>query len=562
MNVIVRPWLALAPVGLFLLLAGFHLDRPGLHYDEALEGGLPAVQLLNGQQVTPLNGVALHIGGRTLPLMVQNHIGAVQVYAALPFIRFGGPQAASLRTMTVVAGAVTLIAVYLFVAQIYRWPAAFYSSMWLASFASFVFWSRQGVFVTSLVSCFAMLALAAGAYWWRTGRLWAIGLAGICMGLAVYSKLSALWLANGLIAWWLLSTCTAWVRARWSRQIQRQSVNAIVWAGVQRDMPGSVPMLPWRALGIGLAGLLLGVWPLILYNLRSGAATLQVVERSATQTYLGQNNTEVLRNLQTRVVQAADVVRSGDHLWYLGGSFRNSVALASVLVALLILVVICLHERGRSWRSTLLVPFLALMVIVQSCFTISALWPTHFAVGVPLPAMIFGIAAGRVQSWSALVGSRARKRVRWLVTFLAVMVIVAQALTSLSYLRAVTTSGGLSFHSASIYDLSRFLENRPEHIVALDWGISAQVAYLSGGRKEVEELYDFQPELPSFATELRERFNRDELYITHATGQEAFPHRAAFLQAVADAGMWAERVNTFMGANGVPELELWRVRRP
>ena len=163
-----RAWFVLAPVALFLLLASFNLDRPGLHYDEALKGGLPAVQVLNGQPITALNGVALHAGKWTLPLMVQNHIGAVQVYAALPFIHFGGPRAMSLRAMTVLAGAVTIVAVYLFVAQIYGQLAAFYGSTWLAGFASFVFWSRQGVFVTSLATCFAMCALAAGAYGWRS----------------------------------------------------------------------------------------------------------------------------------------------------------------------------------------------------------------------------------------------------------------------------------------------------------------------------------------------------------------------------------------------------------
>src|SRR5687767_7172274 len=98
----------LAPLALFLLLATYRLDLPGLHYDEALEGGVPTVQLLAGRPMTVLNGIALHLGGRTLPLMVQNHIGALQIYAALPFVALGGPTAAAMRAMTVVGGVVTL----------------------------------------------------------------------------------------------------------------------------------------------------------------------------------------------------------------------------------------------------------------------------------------------------------------------------------------------------------------------------------------------------------------------------------------------------------------------
>jgi 4-amino-4-deoxy-L-arabinose transferase-like glycosyltransferase len=526
---------ALGPVVLFLLLASVRLDLPGLHYDEALEAGLPAVRLITGQPGAVRGGIAL--GGRTLPLMVQNHIGAAQVYAALPFVLLGGPRAESLRAMTVAAGALTIVAVEWFVAQVYGRLAALYSGLWLAVFASFVFWARQGVFVTSLAPCFAIGALAAGAHWWRTRCLWAIGLAGLCTGLAIYSKLSALWLANGLIAWGLLAAgrrLPAVLRAAWATQR--------------------------RALAAGLVGLMLGVWPLILYNLITGGATLQAVRAGAAGTFLGVNNADVPGNFVIRLAQAADVVRSGDHLWYLGGSFPNHVALASVLAALLILCAGAVRER--CWR-TALAPFLALAVIAQSCYTISALWPTHFAIAAPLPAIIFGVAVGQVDRWLGASGQRFGRYARRWFALLPALVLITQTLTSLSYLRTVIVSGGLSFHSAAIYDLSRFLEGRPEHIVALDWGIAAQVMYLSGGRTQVEEFYGYeQTPPPTFGAQVRERFGRDELYLTHTAHREAFQRRDAFLSAVAAAGMWADPIHIAVRASGEPMLEVWRVRRP
>lgn len=542
----------LVPVLLFLVLACFDLDLPGLHYDEALEGGLPAAQLVNQGRVAALDNVALHLGGRSLPLMVQKHIGAAQVYAALPFIFASGPTASSLRAMTVLVGAVTIVAVYLFVAQIYGRFAAFWASMWLAAFASFVFWSRQGVFVTSLAPCFAVLALAAGARWWRTGGSLALALAGLCAGLAIYSKLNALWLLNGVTGWGLVSLGYAALR--------RRARGAARHEPASRGAGHAMPPLGWRELIIFAGGIAAGLAPLVLYNLLSGWATLRTVSSSATETYLGQNNTEVLRNLVVRLGQAADVVRSGDHLWYLGGTFRNDIALGSVLIALVILALAALRE---GWRAALLVPFLALAAIAQSCFTISALWPTHFAVATPLPAMIFGIAVDRVFRWTSWrrLGTRLG---RTLVMVAAVAVVASQAATSWQYRNAVVASGGLSFHSASIYDLSRFLDGRTEHAVALDWGLAAPVEYLSGGGRDVEELYQYQPGAPGLAEALRPRFDTrgDDLYITHATNAEAFPQREAFLGIVAQSGRWAERVDTFMGRNGNPEIEVWRVRRP
>jgi hypothetical protein len=148
------------------------------------------------------------------------------------------------------------------------------------------------------------------------------------------------------------------------------------------------------------------------------------------------------------------------------------------------------------------------------------------------------------------------------VTLVVLLVAASQIQTTIRYLDAVRTTGGLSFHSSAIYDLSRFLDRREEHVVALDWGIAASVRYLTGERVVVEEFYGYeQVAPPSFGEALRERFGREELYITHAEHQEAFQRRAAFLQAVADAGLRAEQLNVSVRADGWPMLEVWRVTR-
>jgi hypothetical protein len=141
-----------------------------------------------------------------------------------------------------------------------------------------------------------------------------------------------------------------------------------------------------------------------------------------------------------------------------------------------------------------------------------------------------------------------------------VVVAGSQAMTSMAYLRALQTTGGLSFHSTAIYDVSRFLETRTEHIVALDWGIAAPVEYLTNGAKAVEEYFGYEQAPPQdFAANLQKRFGQHELYVTHAQYQEAFVRRQAFLDAVAAAGLRAETVNVSIRADGWPMLEVWRV---
>ena len=556
---LLRYWLLFAALALYLALAAPQLDLPGLHYDEALEAAAPAALLLNGQSVAIVNNGALRWGDLRLPLMVQNHIGAVQVYAAMPFVALLGPTTVALRTMTVLVGGVTLAAMYMFVAQVYGRTAAGAAALWLAAFPSFVFWSRQGVFVTNLAPCFAACAFASGARWWRVRGVGMAAATGLLAGLAVWSKLSALWLVNGTLVW------AALVALAGSRQPTTDNRR---WQ--------------WQWLAT-LGGFLLGILPVILYNLLTGFATFRAVGGSAATTYLGTSNLDVLANLATRFGQFADVLASGAHLWYLGGPFPNRWALLSVLAALAVIGCALVLRRGRGWQRMLFMPTLVLACIAQSCFTISALWPTHFAIAVWLPAVIVGMAVGTFGNGRPTTDHRppttdgAPNRagfrvqgsgvgVRWSVVssrlaWATLLLIVAtQALTSRAYLDAERVTGGFAFHSTAIADVSRFLATRPEPVVALDWGIAAPIEYLTDGTKRVEEFYGFTPAAPAnFAAALRQRFGHGELYVTHAQYQEAFQRRQAFLDAVKAAGLRAETVNVSIRKDGWPMIEVWRV---
>lgn len=543
---------------LFMVFTTIRLDLPGLHYDEALEAGLPAVQILNGNSITTVNGGTFTFLGRELPLMVQNHIGALQVYAVLPFVWLGGPTPQSLRAMTVLSGLVTIIATYAFVAQVYGRVAAIYASLWLATYASFIFWSRQGAFITSLAPCFAMCAFAVGAYWWRTQHWWAGGLTGLCAGLAIYSKLNALWLLSAMCAWVVIHVCINLLQSRHRTTTAVGIVQRVSWRQIATDWPA----LHWRTLGACIAGLLVGCWPLVWYNMQTASATFRVIQLNATETYLGANNSAILANLQTRFAQFADVIASGEHLWYLGGSFPNHIAVPSVLIASLVLIVRTIQTHGSGWQSTLLAPFLCLAIIVQSCYTISALWPTHFAIATPFPAIVFGVAMSVLHTWN---GNHARWFTlrRFVLVGVATLVIVAQTGTTIRYLNSLVSSGGLSFHSSAIYDFSRFLDQRSEHIVALDWGIATQVEYLTGGRKVVEEWYGYeQTATPEFVTGLRERLDSNTLYLTHAEHQEAFQRRAAFLQTINESPYQTETINVSTRTDGWPLLEAWKIEGP
>ncbi len=92
----------------FLLLAGYQLGLPGLHYDEAKEAGVNALELLTAAPVTAFRDATLPLGDLRLPLMVQDYIGALNVYLAVPVLALTGIGVPNLRFLPLILAVLTL----------------------------------------------------------------------------------------------------------------------------------------------------------------------------------------------------------------------------------------------------------------------------------------------------------------------------------------------------------------------------------------------------------------------------------------------------------------------
>ena len=178
---------------LFLGLTTYQLSLPGLHYDEAFEA-VPAMQLLFHQPVTSFRGNGILLGEHLLPLMTQDYIGALNTYAAIPFFLILGVNPISLRAMAIAVSLLTLWLTYRLARALYGPAASVLAVLLLATNPTFVFWSRQGVFVTSATAAIGVGAVLMWLYWWRTSaRRYALTGA-FLLGLGVYAKLLFLWL--------------------------------------------------------------------------------------------------------------------------------------------------------------------------------------------------------------------------------------------------------------------------------------------------------------------------------------------------------------------------------
>jgi hypothetical protein len=532
---------------LYLGLAIRQLGLPGLHYDEAKEAGINALELLTGAPITAFRGASLSLGGIELPLMVQDYIGALNVYLALPFLGISGIGVPNLRMLPILIGLSALLLLERTISTWLAWrtlpanhgrvaisTAGLIAVTLLAASPSFVFWSRQGIFVTNLTQPLTLLCIWQGISWLRSGRPATLWLSAFAGGLALYAKLLAIWVIGpfALLAggWWLVA-----------RRRARDSTPALTLG---------------QAAGMA-AAFALPLLPLLLFNIQTGG-TFSSVGVNLTESYYGVNNLEIGRNLPIRWQQLGQTLR-GDHLWYLGGIYANPLAPWATLAALAI---------GLWRRPGWLAAPLALLAasIGLSLFTISDLFVTHYALLQPL---LIGVVGLGFAAWLLPLPTVAMNRtVRWSAWGLIALWLLLDVNASLSYHRALDRTGGLADHSDATYHLAYYLRyNGMGAPIVLDWGLEAPVRYLSEGTVRPIEIFGYEsPEAPDEAFTARlEMFlpNPDNVYLLRAPDQSVFAgRREAFVAAAAARGLSPVLEERFAQRDGTILFELWRVVPP
>lgn len=504
---------------LFFGLTAYQLDLPGPHYDEAIEV-LPAMQLLLEQPVETFRGAGLRLGDSLFPIMVMDYIGAMNTYLVLPFFVTLGLNVVAMRLMPIMFAAATLLLTYFVGRELLGRKAAAIAYLTLAGSISFVFWSRQGIFVTNLTSTIMMGLLLCALRWWRTGRRRHLYLACFLAGLGLYTKFIFLWAILGILGAFMLLNIDRVARSIWRRE-------RAIW-------PAQLVLGRGEVLGGGVA-FLLAFTPLILFNIQTGG-TVGTLSGNFLTSYYGVNNLAFFDNLVKRLRQFQTVLQ-GDHFWYLGETFANRLWLPALLGVLLLACIVALWRRrtpGAEWRRVLFPYAVILLIILQSCFTISALWFTHYAILAPLPPLAL---AGGV----AFVATRA-SRTRWLWPPALVLIgglIAYDLIADVRYHEVLERSGGYAAHSDASYGLATaLLQEADGPVAALDWGIQAQVQLLTGGQIAPREIFGYEsldgPDA-AFADRIQPYLaNPRSVYVLHAQDQEVYRGRAVAFQQIAE----------------------------
>jgi Dolichyl-phosphate-mannose-protein mannosyltransferase len=507
------------PVAFCVFFAiGLHqLHLPGLYYDEALDL-TPMLELMAGQPVELLRGIGL--GGR--PIMLLDYMGSLGGYVTVPFLTLFGPGVEAARLQPLFFSGVSLLLVWLLARRWFGPAVAGFTVILLAAQPSFIWFSRQGISVTSVMTALAwggLLALDVARTRIAADRHRPTALAaGLLLGLGLWAKLPFLW--------WLmmLAVMTAVFVIRAPRARMRVLLRLTPWVG---------------------GGFLLGNAPMLYYNvqglIREGnpytAGLIFASLLNPTQQF-GVNNLDFLNNLTTSWTNFR-VFIDGSYFWYNGITFSNVYALPALALALGAGALLVWRQPER-WRWLALALALPVAVFMGS-FTVSGQWATHFFIISGLPQILLACAAVWLGRVLTQFSPRRMPRPAALAAAAALLVLPfsRDVWVSQQHHQKLAETGGSGRFSDAVYTLSAYLDaqklSRP---AALDWGIEKQVRLLTGDRVRPIEIFGYSTEPDeAFRARVRELLQDPQMtYIVLWDRFAVYNRRAEFTRLAAEAG--------------------------
>jgi 4-amino-4-deoxy-L-arabinose transferase-like glycosyltransferase len=385
-------------------LLGLDNLPPGLFHDEAYEA-IDAVRIATGAR----------------PVFLSENYGREPLYAYVMagLFALGGPSVAAVRATSAIFGLLAIPAAYFWARALFG-PAI---GLLAAALGASSYWllqeSRLGMRPITLP---LFLALASGLVWLaaRRGRAWAWPLAGLCLGLSLYTYLPARMFPAVIGGQALLGL--------WARRVDRLPVST----------RGSVVGLACMALVATLAAL-----PLLIHfqnNPDDVFARSSVVSIFASEEGRADPLSAIGRNL---------VLNAGMFVWRGDESLRHNLPhrpVFDLLIAPFFLIGLCL-SLGRLKRPVHAALWLwLLLMVLPAVLSDSA---PHFlrSIGL-LPALFVVPALGLVWAWAKLRGLLdplpAGGRALWAVGAVAAIVAASQSMTWRDYFLELPRQPGLS----------------------------------------------------------------------------------------------------------------------
>lgn len=462
---------------LFSWICFRQISMPGLYEDEAWSA-IDAVRVALGHAIPdPIPYRSVEIFGHSVPFMRNEYVGPVKTYILAGVFSVFGVSVPVLRFATGGMGLFSVVVFYWLVRRQFGRLAAAVAGVLLATDVSFILSVRDDwgpVAFAMLARVLALLALLA----WNDlrNRPWLLFLAWMMAGLGLSHKFDFL------------------------------SFVAAMFIGAVLFLK---PAPSLRQAALGVAGFLLGAWPVLWFNVTTHGLTFRAETvlteangHSSEFLSLAQpwHTVQVLSQaLQQRVGILAQLL-AGTPIadWMTGLRVEKSSPLGASMmlwasgIALLAVIYIVIADKSYPHRRRL--AFLAAifgLVLLFLAATPIATGTHHVLALYPFPHLFVGVAVSRL--WQLRIKARRHLAMvlRVALGCVVLLVVTSNLFLADAFHKQLATNGGYGYWSATTYDLYDTLQAQyhGETVVLLDWGFEQPLIVLGHDQFNIQVPY-------------------------------------------------------------------------
>lgn len=526
-------WLAFAAVCIFVFLAAYRIELPGLYYDE--------LDFVNAALGGPDNAF-IHMRLGSLPLLLGPYEGALKAWGYYPIFRLFGVSPLTIRLPAILLGAATLLIFY----QLMRaklgavWAAI---ALWIMAVdPANVFPSRLDWGPTVLTHLFQAAILALWFSYRDEPKLWKPALIFICFVIGFFARFNFIWLVLACVIG--ISLCYP------------DSLKGL-WISLPRFARWMAVSLLLIAAGVTLYLVL----PLLLnvpHPTRAPITNLQLKWQGLLATLSGAAVAYFIFE------NSAGIIRFTPY-WLI------------ILDGFFALACLCLpmsnapaRENRKNGLFCLLVGFL---IFVQIVITPQAGGPHHYLMIFPWPFLAFAFLARSL--YDHFRTKKLSRVVALPLVAAATCIFFVNIHNTMSYLSHFRSNSHYTAQwSPEIYSLSHYVNEdgfEAKSIICVDWGLYLQL-YALAPKKLRRWMHDYWPTFETLSQKDKEGQTAalnsvfpegKSLAVTFAASKETFPDtRRNFLTSVtAHPELKSQLVKEFW-FGGEKIYELYEVVRP
>ena len=524
--------LAVAAVCVFVFLAAYRIELPGVYYDE-----LHFVNAALGAH----DNTWIHMRLGPLPFLVSPYIGALKAWGHAPIFRLFGVSALTIRLPAILVAALTLLIFYRAMRDSvgHAWAAI---AVWIMAVdPANLFPSRLDWGPTVLTHFFQAAILALWFSYRDKPRPWKIVLICICAGLGFFDRFNFIWLLSAFA----IGICLCYPGSLQS-----------LWVSTPRFTRWVAIILALLALGIVLYLIL----PLLLnvpHPTRAHTTNLQLKWHGLVSTLSGAAVAHFIFE------NSAGIIRFASYWLIVVDGF---LALACLFLPMS-------NALARENRKNGLFCFLiAFLIFVQIVITPQAGGPHHYLMIFPWPFLAFAFL-GR-----SLYDHFRTKKLSQVVALplvaAATCIFFVNIHNTMSYLSHFRSNPHYTASwSPEIYSLSHYVNEhgfQARSIICVDWGLHTQLHALAP--KELRRrMHDDWPTFLTLSQKDKESQTAalnyifpegKSLAVTFAPSKETFPDTTRnFLAALAARPEFKSRLVKEFCFGGEKIYEMYEIVR-